>query len=189
MMLARGEGDPELVGNLREAQHSKHLMLLHAIAEAVNAADPAAPEVAAFKSGYKLLAAVQATDPGAVAWLLRLPHIGGWAHDCLLGTSWERSVDFSYLACAAAAAAIRAGVEFELDIPIHKGQVLLPGLGFFRDVGTDGWIRLACDGERLSVGQLIRAPRADVTPDDGSGSTIPHWQGTPLVRTVAEGRT
>ena len=48
--LAEGSGSPATIRRLGEAQHSKHLMRLHAIA----------------------------------AWLLGLPHLGGWVHDTLI---------------------------------------------------------------------------------------------------------
>src|SRR5579864_8644904 len=76
--LAAGEGDPAVIRGLREAQQSKHTMLLHAIAQAVGDMAPATPETAAFRAGYELLTRIQATDPDASAWLLGLPHLGGW---------------------------------------------------------------------------------------------------------------
>jgi HEXXH motif-containing protein len=187
--LAHGGGDPVAVRHLCEAQHSKHLMLLHAVAEAADGADPASPAVVAFRTGYKLLATVQAADPGAVAWLLALPHMGGWAHDCLIRLGQGLPPDFGYLACAAAAAAVRAGVGFELDVPVSEGRVLLPGLGCLQDIDERTWVRLRSDGERLSAGALVEVPCAALVPDDGSGSggPVPHWRGTVLVRAVAEG--
>ena len=64
MELASGAGDSAVVRQLREAQLSKHLMLLHAVAEAADGADPSSPATAAFRAGYRLLAQVQAADPG-----------------------------------------------------------------------------------------------------------------------------
>ena len=37
--------------------------------------------------------------------------------------------DFGYLAAVAAAAAVRLGIPFELDVPVRDGRVPLPGLG------------------------------------------------------------
>ena len=48
--LAAGEGDPAVIRLLREAQRSKHTMLLAAIAEAAGDADPADPEAVAFRA-------------------------------------------------------------------------------------------------------------------------------------------
>jgi HEXXH motif-containing protein len=194
MTLASGVGDATVVRSLREAQLSKHLMLLRVVAEAADGADPASPEAAAFRAGYRLLAELQAADPGAVAWLVSLPHFGSWAHDCLACLDEGSSPDFAYLACAAAAAAARSGIRFELDVPVRDGRVLLPGLGQLRLPGQPGqpgqpeWIRLDSDGERLRAGEHVEAPCAVLVPDDGSGAESPHWLGTPLIRAAADGQ-
>jgi HEXXH motif-containing protein len=186
--LASGDGDLAVVRQLREAQHSKHLMLLHAIAAEAKGADPASREIAAFGAGYELLAQIQLAAPDTVAWLVGLPHLGAWAHDCVQRMEQGLPPDFGYLATAAAAAAVRAGHRFELDVPVRNGQLLLPGLGRFHvpDAGT--WIRLHGDGERLAVGSLTEAPCTALVPDDGSAAPVEHWQGTYAVRVVAQGQ-
>jgi len=186
--IAKGDGDLEVLRHLREAQHSKHLMLLHVVTEAAEGADPNFREVVAFWAGYKLLAAVQAADPCAVAWVFGLPHVGAWAHDCLVRLDRGLPPDFGYLACAAASAAVRAGVRFELDVPVRDGQVLLPGLGCLNTVDWDSWTRLRGDGERVSADTLIDVPYALLRPDDGFGGPIPHWRGTPVIRAAVEGK-
>lgn len=185
--LANGVSDSTVVRQLREAQHSKHLILLRAVAEAAAAGDPASPAVGAFRAGYKLLATVQAVGPDAATWLLGLPHIGGWAHDCLIRLDQGSPPDFAYLACAAAAAAIRAGTWFELDAPVRDGQVLLPGLGSF-PADQRPWVRLHSDGSRLITDGLIGAPCAALVPGGDPGGTVPQRSGTPLIRATADGQ-
>jgi HEXXH motif-containing protein len=187
--LARGEGDAAVVRQLREAQHSKHLMLLHIVAGAAGDADPVSGAIDAFHAGYKLLTAVQAVDPGSVAWLLGLPHIGAWGHDCLTRLDQALVPDFGYLAGVAAAAAVRADVGFDLDLPVRNRRVLLPGLGYFHDIDEESWVRVTSDGKRLRVGQSAEASCADIVPDDGVGRAVPHWRGSPLVQAVAGGQT
>lgn len=187
--LASGGSDPAVVQYLREAQRSKHLMLLHAVAAEAAGIDPGDPDIAAFRAGYELLTRVQEADPGSLAWLFGLPHIGAWAHDCLGGKDQGLPPDFGYLAAAAAAAAVRADVRFELDVPVRDGRILFPGLGYFDGMDQDSRVRLRSDGERLTVGALTEAPCAALVPDDDSGESIPHWQGTHMVRAVANGRT
>jgi hypothetical protein len=121
--LADGDGSRATVAFLRAAQHSKHLMLLYAVVQAAVAAaqrlDGGCPRpqgLDAFWAGYRVLAKVQATQPQTVAWLLSLPHVGSWAHDCLVSLDQEQAPDFGYLAGVAAAAALRAGVSFEPDV-------------------------------------------------------------------------
>jgi HEXXH motif-containing protein len=185
--LAGGAGDNEVVGELCEAQLSKHLMLLKVVAEAAGI-DPPSPGAAAFRAGYQLLAEAQAADPDVVAGLLGLPHIGSWTHDCLAALDEGAEPDFGYLAAVAASAAVRLGVAFELDVPVRDGRVLLPGLGCLRAAGVAEWVTLRSDGARLRAGEHVEVACADLVPDDGSGAAVPHWQGTPLVRAEAEGQ-
>ena len=153
--LAAGGGDSAVIRLLREAQQSKHTMLLHAIAKAAGDADPADPGIAAFRVGYDLLTRIQMADPGACTWLLSLPHLGGWAHDGLIRLDQGTPPDFAYLACAAASGAVRAGVPFELDVPVRDGCVLLPGLGRLDVGGEPAWVRLRYDGEQLAAGDGV----------------------------------
>ncbi len=189
MELAGGAGDSAAVRQLRDAQLSKHLMLLHVVAGAAAGMEPSSTAIAAFRTGYELLAEAQAADPGVVARLLGLPQIGSWAHECLACLDNGSLPDFAYLAAAAAAAAVQAGLRFELDAQVRNGRVPLPGLGCLQVPGHDDWIRLSGDGECLRAGEDIEVPYAALVPDDGSGGAVPHWRGTPRVRAVADGRT
>ncbi len=186
--LAGGAGDSAVVKQLREAQLSKHLMLLRIVAEAADAAEPSRA-TAAFRAGYQLLAEVQRVNPGAVARLLCLPHTGSWAHECLASLDNGSPPDFGYLAAAAAAAAVGAGVRFELDVPASGGLVPFPGLGCLQVHGQGKWIRLSSDGERLRAGEHVDVACVLLKPDEGSDGAVPHWRGTPLVRAIADGKT
>ena len=125
--LADGGGSPATMRRLGDAQRSKHLMLLHAIAEA--AAGPE-PGLAAFRVGYEQLARIRDTAPGAAAWLLGLPHLGGWVHDTLIHLDQGTAADFGHFACLVAAARPSGpACPFELDVPVQDGRVRLPGLG------------------------------------------------------------
>ena len=190
--LAEGAGRLATVRLLRDAQLSKHLMLLHAIAEAAGpqaegAAGAASDGPAAFRSGYALLAELQATGEGGGDWLLGLPHLGSWAHDCLIRLEQGSAADFAHFACLVAAAAIRDGVPFELHVPVRGGRVLMPGLGSIRISDDSSWVRLCCDGDRVTAGLHFGADRRYLVPDDGSGGPVRQWSGTPLIRAVADG--
>jgi HEXXH motif-containing protein len=195
--LAAGEGDQFVVGELRQAQQSKHTMLLHAIAEAAGHADGVEAYPAAFRAAYELLTQIQATSHATFAWLLALPHLGGWAHDTLLRLDQGPTPDFAYLASLAGAAAVRAGLPFDIDVPLRDGGVLLPGLGRLGiadgpdqgqpDEFGGSWIRLRGDGEQVTVGGGPPLPRSALGPDDGTGSAVPNWRGTPVVRAIANG--
>ena len=186
--LAGGTGDSVVVTQLREAQRSKHLMLLYVVSQAAHSADPPSPASAAFRAGYQLLVKAQAADPDIVGRLLCLPHFGGWAHDCLAALDNGSPPDLGHLAAVAAAAAVRSGIRFELDIPVRDGRAPLPGLGCLQVADQGEWIKLSSDGERLRAGEHVDVPCAALVPDDGSGGTVPHWQGTPLIRAEADGQ-
>jgi len=185
--LAEGAARPPAIRLLRDAQLSKHLMLLHAIADAASAADASAGGPAAFRAGYALLAELQATGEDGADWLLGLPHLGSWAHDGLIRLEQGSAADFAHFACLVAAAAVRGGVPFDLQVPVRAGRVQLPGLGFIRIADESSSVRLCCDGDRVTAGRHFEADRRYLVPDDGSGGPVPQWSGTPLIRSVTDG--
>jgi HEXXH motif-containing protein len=188
--LSVGVGDGAVIGKLREVQLSKHLMLLRVVADAAGETAVRSPAMAAFRSGYRLLAQAQAADPAAVGSALGLPHFGSWAHDCLARLDAGRPPDYGYLAAFAAAVAVRLGIGFDdLAVPVREGCVVLPGLGRLLAAGPGEWISLSSDGERLRVAELYDVECIALTPDDGTDSGVPHWRGTPLVRAASAGQT
>jgi HEXXH motif-containing protein len=186
--LAEGGGGPATMRRLGEAQLSKHLMLLQAIAEAATGPGPGP---VAFQAGYERLARIQASLPVAADWLLGLPHLGGWIHDTLIRLDQGGAADFGHFASLVAATAIRAGLPVDLDVPVRDGRVRLPGLGSLlvtRSVADaeSAWIRLRCDDKVVTVaGLAIAAGR--LVPDDGTQDPVPGWCGTPAVRSADSG--
>jgi HEXXH motif-containing protein len=187
--LAEGGGSPATVRLLGDAQRSKHLMLLYAIAEAAGDEAGGVTASAAFRAGYDLVALIQAAAPEAAAWLLSLPHLGGWVHDTLIHLEQGTQADFDHFACLAAAAAIRAGVPFDLGVPVRAGRVRLPGLGSLQVADETPVIRLCSDGERVTAGDWFAGNRRLLVPDDGGGAAVPGWSGTPVIRAGADGLT
>jgi HEXXH motif-containing protein len=179
--LAEGGGSPATIRRLGDAQRSKHLMLLHAIAEA--AAGPE-PGPAAFRAGYEQLARIRDTAPGAAAWLLSLPHLGGWVHDTLIHLDQGTAADFGHFACLVAAAAIRTGLPVNLDVPVQDGRVRLPGLGSLLVASEKSWVRLRSDGARVTAGDEFAAEARRMVPDDGTGAGtgVAGWSGTRAIR-------
>jgi HEXXH motif-containing protein len=184
--LAEGGGSPATVRLLGDAQRSKHLMLLYAIAEAA-AGGETAP--AGFRAGYDLVARIQAAAPEAAAWLFSLPHLGGWEHDTLIHLEQGTPADLGHFACLAAAAAVRAGVPFRLDVPVIHGRVRLPGLGSLQVAGETPTVRWHSDGEWVTAGDWFAGDRRLLVPDDGTGAAVPGWSGTPVIRAAADGLT
>jgi HEXXH motif-containing protein len=182
--LAEGGGSPATMRRLGDAQRSKHLMLLHAIAEA--AAGPE-PGPAAFRAGYEQLARIRDAAPGAAAWLLSLPHLGGWVHDTLIHLDQGTAADFGHFACLVAAAAIRTGLPVDLDVPVQDGRVRLPGLGSLPVASEKSWVRLRSDGARVTAGDEFAAEARRMVPDDGTGAGVAGWSGTRAIRAAGCG--
>lgn len=151
--IARGGGGPDAIGRLVAAQRSKHLILLGKVAELARRGDR--PDDALGVAGYRLLARVQRRDPAAAEEVIGYPSVGAWALHVIRadgtptgdapasgaqaggtragGTRAEPRP--SGLAAIAAAAAIRAGLDFEIEVPVTDGAVLLPSLGAADAVG------------------------------------------------------
>lgn len=151
--LAEGGGGASAARCLRDAQHSKHLLLLRSVAGL--AASVGHVDAPTAKHAYGQLADVQATRPAAVAAVIRHPATGAWAKQTveLLGSA-ETAGDASpaRMAALAAAAAIRSGTPLSADLPVADGWVVFPSLG--RAVASAGRVRTAdgiaqIDGARL----------------------------------------
>jgi len=149
MALARGGGDQGAIGQLVAAQRSKHLILLSKVAELARRGDH--PDDALGVAGYQLLAQVQQRAPAAAAEVIGYPSVGAWAlhvirssppaagatPDDTLSAGREElpGVRPSGLAAIAAAAAIRAGLDAEIEVSVLGAGVLLPSLGIAEAVG------------------------------------------------------
>jgi HEXXH motif-containing protein len=119
--LAAGGGDAAVAGRLLDGQLSRRMLLFEAVRES-------APDATrdAVERGYSLLARLQREHPPAVVETLLLPAAGLWASACLRGG--DEPV-YRHLGSFAAAAATRAGIDFELVVPVWNGSIVLPGLG------------------------------------------------------------
>jgi len=101
----------------------------------VNAADkhPASYARLELADAFQLLVRAQERNPDAVAQILSLPGVGAWAVDCLPRLDSADTgdpalkADLAELTAIAAAAGIRAGLDFALLIPVRNGRLILPG--------------------------------------------------------------
>ncbi|HTR95195.1 MAG TPA: HEXXH motif domain-containing protein [Trebonia sp.] len=149
--LARGGGDEDAIGQLVAAQRSKHLILLGKVAELARRGDH--PDDALGVAGWQLLAHVQERDPAAAAEVMAYPSVGAWALHVIRSGSVPAAdaapadaaapasaplpgVRPSGLAAIAAAAAIRAGLDAEIEVPVLGAGVLLPSLGAAEAAGV-----------------------------------------------------
>jgi uncharacterized protein len=128
--MAAGGGGPRAAAALVAAQHSKHTLLLHGVV--TTAARARHPQAAAADHGYRLLARVQRKDPGAVAAVVNHPSVGAWAYrtmTALRGGPALAGAEPAGVGAIAAAAAIRAGITAEIEIPVTGGIAMLPSVG------------------------------------------------------------
>jgi HEXXH motif-containing protein len=186
--LASGRGGPGAIRLLRRARESKHLIMIHAMQHL--AAGVAADSVAALEHGFGLLGAARERadeDAGAV---LGHPAVGGWLATCLrrlTGTADgpdPLDVELAQLGAVAATAAIRAGLEFVVTVPLRQGGVFLPGLGRAQFPGAaPGLATIRSDGARARIeaaGCSVAIP--DDPSEDGEG-----WLGLYRLRSDVDG--
>ena len=132
---------------------------------------------AAAETGWALLCALDAENPGAVREVLSHSYTQTWAVRCLrpiLGA--DRDLDRAHLATLAASAALRAGTTVQLPLPVRDGTVHLPTMGTLRLEARRGRTTLVrVSPERLTTGhgnngwQTVRrmtSPHLQVVLDD-----------------------
>jgi HEXXH motif-containing protein len=192
MALAAGGGGLAAIGNLVAAQHSKHVILLHGVLKAARSGER--PDDRLGVAGHELLARVQSRDPGTAGSVIRHPAVGAWALHTLRGDATIPGARPSGLAGVAAAAAIRAGVAAEVEVPVTNGKVMLPSLGAADADGPTAIVRtnpvVIRSGDRSvepgSAGwhelRGLRAGALDVLIDDLDPFRMPAADGEPTGR-------
>jgi HEXXH motif-containing protein len=136
--LAQGGGG-DAIARLVAAQRSRHRILVRAVAELARQGSGSGRGVAL--AGYDLLAQVERQDPGAADAVISYPSVGVWALHTLRGDQSVPGAEPSGLATVAAAAAIRAGIDAEIEVPVINGIVLLPSLGTAAATGSTAVVR------------------------------------------------
>jgi uncharacterized protein len=127
LALARGEARPSAVDRLVAAQLSKHMILLRGVMQLARRVDH--PDVRLAAAGLTLLDQVRRDNPAAARLVIGYPSVGAWALHTLRGEAGRPSARPGMLAAIAAAAAFRAGIAAEIEVPVINGAVLLPSLG------------------------------------------------------------
>jgi uncharacterized protein len=155
--LARGGGGADAIETLVAAEHSKHLILLASVA--ARAGRP--PQDRLALAGHQLLASVQRHDADAAAAVVRYPAVGAWALHTLRGNQAIPGASPGGLASVAAAAAIRAGVEAEIEVPVTGGVVTLPTLGVAAAEGSTAVVRTRPAEVRSGSLRVAIRPGAD----------------------------
>lgn len=124
--LAAGFGTARGVRALRAAQVDRRLLMLREVLRSVRPGSPA-------EAAYELFCAAQRHAGEAVAEVVAAPHFGAWVTAALRemrAVPAQPSVRpaLPYLGNLAVSAAIRAGIDFTIELPADDG-VFLPGLG------------------------------------------------------------
>jgi len=133
--LARGQGGPDLVRRLRAAERSRRLLLLRSIIDQTTKSADLSGPLPSPESAWELLARVQEAAPDALEAILAHPYTGSWAGYTTRLCDQDVSgvcpfwVHMGHVHCLAAAAAVRAGLTFEIEVPVWQGNVPLPTLG------------------------------------------------------------
>lgn len=127
--LAHGYGDAKAIAHLSRFQRSLRILLLAKVfAAAENGSGPRRDLVDAAIATLKRL---DASHKSALHEVLAHPYTSVWAVRCLDDAQSGRPnpEDFAHLAALAAATAIRAGVDAEIEVPVRRGALYLPTLG------------------------------------------------------------
>jgi uncharacterized protein len=169
--LAAGGGGVDAIRQLAEAEQSKHMILLTGVLNAA-AEDKQRPLA---QAGYDVLTKVWRANRTAAETVIRHPSVAVWARRTIqacLGGPVIPGAEPGGLRAVAAAAAIHAGLDVEIDVAVIDGRVMLPTLGAAEVSGTVTTVRCG-------------APRAKVGPVEIPGDPqqdAPGWLGLRRVR-------
>ncbi|MET9098604.1 HEXXH motif domain-containing protein [Streptomyces antibioticus] len=134
--LMRGEGSPDTLGLLLAAERSRRLLLLRMLDDSID-----------LGPAWELLSRAQHHAPQVVEDLMMYPQTGMWLATALRrlrGTAQGDEpplwVVLNHVRSLAAAAGLRAGLDFTLDdVPVRHGRVPLPTLGCAVLPVTEPW--------------------------------------------------
>jgi len=134
-LLSAGPGDVMAMTSLTDSHWSVIRALVAQVASSLGSPASALGHAAA--DGLALLSVLDADRPQAVRDVLTYPYVQAWAVHCL-SPATSSELDLAHLAGLAAAAAMHAGVEVELVLPVRDGWIYLPSVGALAvDAGTD----------------------------------------------------
>ncbi|MFG3047832.1 aKG-HExxH-type peptide beta-hydroxylase [Streptomyces sp. NPDC048241] len=184
--LSRTEGGPETLALLVRDQDTRRLLLLRAVLDAAEAADPAHCPPAAkrrLREDWALLTAADRTTDGPhspARTRLTHPFTGPWARRCLTALTAsegdrELPLELAYFSALAAAAAARAGLPFSSELTARDGLLCLPSLGVLRTGRTgSAAIEVRHKNGRLTL-RRRGASDVHVRLEQGIGA----WSGAP----------
>ncbi|MEV7964475.1 hypothetical protein AB0O34_00620 [Sphaerisporangium sp. NPDC088356] len=132
--LAHGQATPRVVRGIRQAEHSRRLLLLRAVDEKLKKQPDLMGPLPHPDRAWELVDRVEQVSRRTLDLVLAHPYTGAWAgyttrllRNRITGVCplW---VHVGHLHALAAAAGIRAGLSFETRIPVWDGGAMLPTL-------------------------------------------------------------
>ncbi|CCK29234.1 hypothetical protein BN159_4855 [Streptomyces davaonensis JCM 4913] len=167
--LSCGEGGPGTVDLLLAAERSRRLLLLRMLDDATGL-DPA----------WELLSAAQRRAPDVVDDLLLYPQTGMWLVTALRRLRGSDPQDdpplwvvLGHISSLAAAAALRAELDFTIEVPMRHGRVPLPTLGCAELPATEPWAMATVGREAGRA--VVTTPGATVTVPATPDTPAPGW--------------
>ncbi|MFI9766907.1 HEXXH motif domain-containing protein [Streptomyces sp. NPDC052415] len=167
--LSCGEGGPATIGLLLAAERSRRLLLLRMLDDATD-----------IGPAWELLSAAQRRAPEAVDELLMYPQTGMWLATALRrlrgsapGDGPPPWVVLNHVSALAAAAALRAELDFSIEVPMRHGRVPLPTLGCAELPAAEPWTTATV---RARAGRaVVAAPGAEVALPSPPDVPAPGW--------------
>jgi HEXXH motif-containing protein len=127
-----------VVRQLRRAERSRRLLLLRALMDDVTKTPELFGPLPSADEAWDLLARVDAHQPAAFDEVLAHPYTGSWAGYTIrllrggIAGVCPLWMHVGHLHAIAAAAAIHAGLNFRISVPVWEGGAILPTLGLAR---------------------------------------------------------
>ena len=169
--LATGYGGADTISSLNTAQRRLSRALLRLVHERVSLGNDLAA------AGWDLLGRLDHAAPGAVDEVVAHPYVRAWSEHCLRAPSAAKAngaprAEVGHLASLAAAAAMRAGLSAEIEVPVIDGYAHLPTLGRLR-VGDIASATLAVEGAGAFE---VRAASGKWHVRPGTTEQDPDWE-------------
>lgn len=190
--LASGAGDHRVIAELWQSERSWRLTALLSVVNACTGRDDAAGPLAPIDEAWDLLVTAFRAGPEVTEDVLARPQVGIWAAHTLRRLEGKGRAseplwaDVGYLHSLVAAIAVRAGVRFELDVPVREGTAVLPTVGSAR-FGADTLVARvrAADGRAVVVAGDVTVPvdADNRNPLNGGGG----WQAPVTVSVERHG--
>ncbi|MEV6843926.1 HEXXH motif domain-containing protein [Actinoplanes sp. NPDC051411] len=171
--LTSGGGTAAAVDRLAVSERSARFVVLYGLLRELLDRDVDAGPLPPADRARQLLAEVERADPQAADSALMYPLTGIWAAHLfrrLRGVVSDPAplwLDLGYLHAIAAAAAIWAGIDFAIDIPVRHGLAVLPGTGYADFAGLDS----------VTARVETRAGRTTVSAEDRQVTIAPAGPG------------